>query len=123
MTEKQNGTDGTTNYGTLADIRAASAYRYLDVVVPEWGGAAYRLRSMKARQAAEFVDMKDDQKKELMPKLIRQCLVDANNEPMIKSDEDFEALHDSDLRGFLRLQNAMVEMNGLNDKKETAKNA
>ncbi len=110
------------------EILASKDLDYVDVPVPEWtpgyaeaGGEnqteievrKIRIQVMSAAQAMSFAAAQEDeeQRRLMMIKLVADCAVDAEGEPLFSAD-NVEALTHKNFRVFQRLQAEALVLNG-----------
>lgn len=96
------------------DIFSAQDIEYVDVHVPEWGGVI-RLQTLTASQAMMFVEMTPEQRANILPKMVCECAINEDGNPLFTKN-DVERLAGKSLRAFMKLQTALLEMNGLTEK-------
>jgi len=107
---------------TFNDILSANDIKIEEIDVPEWGGVV-RVRTLRAEESAKFVDDYAKDKKNSMVRLLVMSAVDANDQPLF-TDAHVELLRQKSFRAMARVQEKVLEMNGLTpEKKDTVKNA
>ena len=102
-----------------ATILAAADVNYEILDVPEWGGAV-RLRTLTGDQAAEFMEMKEEDKREVMPKILSLAVVDANGDRVF-TDSDLQAIMHKSMRPLMRVLKLVNKMNGFEKEEELGK--
>src|SRR5688572_21354021 len=112
------------------DILDANDVKTEDVDVPEWGGVV-RLRSLSADEMSEFIDKygKDKNKGEAVVKALQLSAIGEDGQNLFPINDDVETrkiisrLRRKSLRAFMRVQSAVLKLNGLSVEEEaTAKN-
>lgn len=126
MTEPQetNGGNGGAKVLAFLDRNAilnAQDVNYEVLEIPEWGGTI-RLRTLTGDQAAEFMDMKEDEKKDVMPRILSLAVVDANGDRVFE-DTDFVAIMRKSMRPLLRVLKVVNRMNGFEKEDEAGKDS
>jgi len=109
---------------TGAAILAASDLETIDLEVPEWGGTI-RLRSLTADEAFDFMDLLNDpvKKKLAAVHLIALSAVDGEGTRLFPTPAEVEQLRRKNIRVFMRLQKALLKLNGFGDTADDVKNA
>jgi hypothetical protein len=110
--------------------RKLSAKEILDVVdvktvevdVPEWNGSV-TIRSLSAEEAIDFHERSKTDKSKAAIRLLVICIIGDDGKPLF-SEADVDALRKKSLKAINRIQDAALELNGLNkkDAKAEAKN-
>lgn len=114
------------NYLSPDDIFALDDYVYKDVDIPEWvkngKPGVITLRSMSAKEAADFTDMDEKTKdKDLGPVALvaRMAWNRAENKPLFTKPQ-VRALEQKSNKVFLRLQREGMALNGWRTPEERA---
>lgn len=104
---------------TADEIIAADDDNYNVVEVPEWGGSI-RIRGLTAGEAINFQQQISNSKakNEVLVRMVAMVAVDEEGNRIFKGKEQLEALKKKNIRPFLRIQDAFLEMNGLGDEKD-----
>lgn len=119
---KQKG-NGKMRILSANEILEADDIQYEIVDVPEWGGAV-RLKTMDTATAMAFGAASEGEKAQLLPRMLALSAVDEGGE-LLFSEAAVEKLARRSFRALNRLQDAMMEINGLKEMAaaEASKNA
>lgn len=109
-------------------VREANDVRYAEVLVPEWGGeneadlpedeqSSIRLRSFSAQALVAFTSLKGVHEKQGLVRGLIMSACDQHGE-LIFTNEDVKWLMEKSVKVLRRLQDAILELNGLNKKKD-----
>jgi hypothetical protein len=96
------------------DVLGSEDIEMIDVEVPEWGGYI-RLKTLSAAQAISFIELSQEQRAVILPKMVVESAVNLDGSPVFKSGDE-HLLKGKSLRAFIRLQSTILEMNGLGEK-------
>jgi len=106
------------------EILAVDDTRYERVPVPEWKGTV-RIRSLSAEEVQEYVESIDGPaKRNAMVMMMMRSAVDKDGRQLFGDPKVLGALKKKSMSAYVRLQDKILELNGLSDKaKAAAKNA
>lgn len=99
------------------EILDVADFQEVTVDIPEWRGSV-RLRSLTAADAAKYVDSVRNNAQDSAIMLFALSCVDERGQRIFTYD-DLPALREKQFRVILRLQNRLLELNGLRDSAKT----
>lgn len=105
---------------TREQILKTRDYDTKDVVIPEWGGASVRIRSLSLRERGILLDRPGTTNIERLTTIcltVTFCAIDEKGEPLF-TEEDVAALSHKSEKAMERLANAILELSGIGVKPE-----
>ena len=95
------------------DILGAKDSTLFKTVVPEWGGTVY-FKAMSAQRSMDFQRMLEDkaQRAGMFVRMFQECACNSAGEQLF-SPQHIEGLRKKNVGVFLRLQNALMQLNGM----------
>jgi hypothetical protein len=109
-------------YLTADAIRQINDRGVTEVQVPEWGGSVL-LRPLSAAEALQFAEATEQDRRAALVRVVILSVVDEAGNRLF-TDADAEWLAAKNFRALLRIQEAVLELNGLGDVAvKAAKNA
>lgn len=103
------------------DILNADDIQYRTINVPEWKGAV-RLRTLSADEVSDYLEaIGGTQKRDAMALMVMRSAVKGDGTQLFTKPEQLEKLKKRSMSAFVRLQDVILELNGLNKAADAAR--
>jgi hypothetical protein len=121
---EQKGKEAVARMLSADDILNADDVQYRTVHIPEWKGTV-RVRTLSAEEVSDYVEaIGGVQKRDALAIMVFRSLVKTDGSQLFTDPEQLVPLKRRSMAAFIRLQEVILEMNGLGKAAaERAKNA
>jgi hypothetical protein len=121
---EQKGKEAVARMLSAEDILNADDVQYRTVPVPEWKGSV-RVRTLSAEEVSDYVEaINGVQKRDSLAIMVFRSLVKQDGSQLFTDPDQLMPLKRRSMAAFIRLQDVILEMNGLGKvAAERAKNA